>query len=334
MYAYTVLIFVWIFSCCITMVTVNWTIAMKHIVLGSDLQLECRVTEDNRNESWALKRWTGGSGDQDICTNKKCIKKDKYEMQNDQSKPSFNLTIKNVDEIDIRERFTCWYNFESSSGTIISQKDIIIFDQTGINEQTSNYIIDGNYLDVNITLGKVYPVPTCSGTVEYEDKFIVYLNKSLNTRSTKLPSGLYQAEVNGTLEFPLTTSCDRGLKLTCYFNSVPITIFATNSTHCGRQESKEANEGYAIFIILFGVFLVMSVLAILVFIIFYKYFYTERKRSVQKKRYTPVQTKETHDEENQDVNGTIRKQQNGNKRISSRNTRQRRHNKRRFQTYP
>lgn len=93
-----------IFKCPFCLSVIRWTLDEKPVVFGNDITLYCEIPKyiTSCNNST---QWTGGEDNGVIAINGKSSNKTKYEMI--QYNTSFNLIIKDFQETDINQRYTC-----------------------------------------------------------------------------------------------------------------------------------------------------------------------------------------------------------------------------------
>ena len=84
--------------------SVRWTLAEKPVVFGNDITLHCEIPK-YMTSCFNNTQWTGGENNSVIAMNGQSSNEAKYKMI--QYKRSLDLIIKDFQETDINQRYTC-----------------------------------------------------------------------------------------------------------------------------------------------------------------------------------------------------------------------------------
>lgn len=82
----------------------RWTLDEKPVVFGNDITLHCEIPK-NMTSCLNNAQWTGGADNKVLALNGQSSNEKKYEMI--QYNTSLDLIIKNFQETDIDQRYTC-----------------------------------------------------------------------------------------------------------------------------------------------------------------------------------------------------------------------------------
>lgn len=142
-----------------TLASVIWKVQTFPIIIGEDVVIKCIVSEDTCLNNHT-KQWTGGPGYKLIGINGYTTNNSKYGMKVHQSSLSFELTVKNFSISDSNNIYTCLCGKAHYT-------DMLMLNTSGhMYVPLDDDIIDNSYLKypiihINVTILKVYPVPTC-----------------------------------------------------------------------------------------------------------------------------------------------------------------------------
>lgn len=142
-----------------TLASVIWKVQTIPIMIGEDVVIKCIVSEDTCLKNHT-KQWTGGPGYKLIGINGYTTNNSKYEMKVHQSSLSFELTVKSFSTSDSNNEYTCLCGKAHYT-------DMLMLNTSGqMYIPLNDDIIDNSYVEnqiihINVTIMKVYPVPTC-----------------------------------------------------------------------------------------------------------------------------------------------------------------------------
>ncbi|CAC5393249.1 unnamed protein product [Mytilus coruscus] len=181
---------------------ISWTLHTKPAVFGQDIQLVCDLTSDAHCFSRYTRKWVKGWTYDVVTINNASSDIWKYEECFNTSASTSILTIKSFDEEDVNIPYECTYGFDTFNHPEEKFPD--------------NLTIYKSYVEANITMKKVYPIPKCNATDGVND-----LKQNLNVTSES--NGLFFTS-NIHLLYDIRHSCQETIVVICMVGQTPFTV--------------------------------------------------------------------------------------------------------------
>ncbi|XP_052072861.1 uncharacterized protein LOC127710944 [Mytilus californianus] len=211
----------------------SWNLTTLPVSFGKDILLRCSI-DDIKDGNVSLQRaeqrqWTGGQNYDLLCMNGECPNPKKYEMLTRNTSKDFDLLIHNFSESDLDYPYTCSCGFHDFTKNLSIEPNHVMSLPAIATVKDKNHI-NNDYMEIEIMLDKVNPVPSCSALFKGQ-----FINK---TKVAVMKWYTYHTDVKVIYDFPVDdVGCEGRLQILCTLVYRNITIFDEYLDICQENEA-------------------------------------------------------------------------------------------------